>query len=335
LDILGVLIDAGGEVAGVLLNAKPRLLGLLKSLKARGLVFEYRGGSAVTWTAHPFLREKFSTLLGCPQERVFDVVAKSLGSGLEKRPQQKPREAAILDRFEPLIEATLLAGREHEAFDLYWYGVGNFQNLGWRLGEYQRGYRILAQFPSVVRPELLIASLTLSDRAHVGNDLALFAYYLGRLGEAREIRQRAMSWYERLANPIRTSIVHQNLVDIEISAGRLVRASDSARVALNSAAAARSRPDESHSLAVQGYLAHRRGDHRTATETTALARASRGSELTSVRGARYARCLCDRGDLSAAKDLCAVGIRSALASDSLSQPCTLLVSTRACRACRR
>ncbi len=39
LDLLGVLVDAGGEVAGVLLKAKPRLVALLRTLQERGLVF--------------------------------------------------------------------------------------------------------------------------------------------------------------------------------------------------------------------------------------------------------------------------------------------------------
>ena len=76
LELLGTLVDAGGEVAGLLVKAKPRLVKLLNSLKARGLVFEYRGDTSVTWTAHPFLRERFRGLLGCAPEKVFDVVAR-------------------------------------------------------------------------------------------------------------------------------------------------------------------------------------------------------------------------------------------------------------------
>ena len=81
LELLGTLIDAGGEVAGLLVKAKPRLVKLLNNLKARGLVFEYRGDTSVTWTAHPFLRERFRGLLGCPAEKVFDVVAQGARRG--------------------------------------------------------------------------------------------------------------------------------------------------------------------------------------------------------------------------------------------------------------
>jgi hypothetical protein len=125
IDLLGVLVDAGGEVAGLLLQAKPRLVALLGSLRARGLVFQYQSGEAVTWTAHPFLRERFRELLGCPAERVFDVVAQALGARLEKSPDTKPSDSATLDRYERLIEATRLAGREQEAFELYRDGLDN------------------------------------------------------------------------------------------------------------------------------------------------------------------------------------------------------------------
>jgi hypothetical protein len=111
---------AGGEEAGLLLNAKSRLVALLGSLRARGLVFQYRSGDTVIWTAHPFLRERFRELLGCPAERVFDAVVEALGAGLEKRPDVKPTDSTTLDRYERLIEATRLAGREQEAFDLFW-----------------------------------------------------------------------------------------------------------------------------------------------------------------------------------------------------------------------
>ena len=147
LDVLGTLVDAGGQVAGVLVNAKPALTRLLARLLDRGLVFRYAAtDGTLTWTAHPFVRERFAGLLGCPAEAVFDAVATRLGQGLERRPDKKPEDTAMLDRYEQLIEATRLAGRAQEAFDLYWYGLGRLQHLGKKLGEYARGYRILRGF---------------------------------------------------------------------------------------------------------------------------------------------------------------------------------------------
>src|SRR5437899_946940 len=73
-------------------------------------------------------------------------VAEWLGQGLERRPDNKPEGTAMLDRYEQMIEATLLAGREREAFDLYWHAMGNGRHLAYKLGEYARAYRILRGF---------------------------------------------------------------------------------------------------------------------------------------------------------------------------------------------
>jgi hypothetical protein len=96
LELLGTLVEAGGKVAGLLINARPRLLGLLNSLEVRGLVFRYASPETATWTAHPFLRDRFRLLLGCQSEQVFAVVADALGAGLEKRPITYPSEPAEL-----------------------------------------------------------------------------------------------------------------------------------------------------------------------------------------------------------------------------------------------
>ena len=195
LDLLGVVIDAGGEVAGLLVNAKPRLVALLGSLRRRGLIFEYRSDAAVTWTAHPFLRERFRALLGCPAERVFDVVAEALGAGLERRPDTMPSEPAVLDRYERLIEATRLAGREQEAFESFLVRVGWLRSpRGW-LGEFDRGYRILAAFSAdrpARGPRRDDGSLDGGRSSPTTSPCSLAR--LGRLAEAWAIRRLDDNW---------------------------------------------------------------------------------------------------------------------------------------------
>jgi hypothetical protein len=185
--LLDVLVDAGGQVAGVLVHARSRLVKLLANLKARGLVFEYRSDKDVTWTAHPFLRDRFRTLLGCPAEHVFDAVARSLGADLEKRPANPPSDPAALDRYERLVEVMLLAGREKDALDLFWSGMGGPQYLMEQLGEYQRGYRILASFSPTGLPQDLGRTLPPSRRGQLATDVASFAFRLGRQKEVRKI----------------------------------------------------------------------------------------------------------------------------------------------------
>jgi tetratricopeptide (TPR) repeat protein len=313
LELLGTLVDAGGEVAGLLVKAKPRLVKLLTSLKARGLVFEYRSDASVTWTAHPFLRDRFRELLGIPAEKVFDVVALSLGTGLEKRPETKPSDPNVLDRYERLIEATRLAGREQEAFDLYWYGTGGCWHLGWILGEYQRGYRILAAFGTTGQPKDLGPKMVLRDRSQLANELALFAVQLGRLAEAWAIRQVDNGWSESLGDPQELSIRLQNSTQLAFAQGRLSESrafSDSALIEAKSAKDIRPL-HQKESLAFRAITAHALGDMLAARADFAAATDLEGGPLYSMRGSSHARHHLDLGDLAAARDLCDHGLEMA------------------------
>lgn len=305
LDLLGVLVDAGGEIAGLLLNAKPRLVILLNSLKARGLVFEYRSDTSVTWTAHPFLREKFRELLDCPPEKVFDVVVQSLGTGLEKRPETKPSDPSVLDRYERLIEATRLAGREEEAFELYWRnGLGGYGHFGWVLGEYQRGYRILAAFSATGLPEDLAPTMELRNRSLLANDLALYALCLGRLAEAWAIRQVDNDWAKSLSEPKEVSIRLINLSELAFARGCLAESRSLADAALAEAEAASDRELRGDSFEDRAVASHAIGNIRAARNDFASAAELKEGPSISLGAALYARHYLDLGDFAAARALC-------------------------------
>lgn len=310
VDLLKVLVDAGGEVAGLLLNAKPRLVALLGSLRTRGLIFQYRSDAAVTWTAHPFLRERFRDLLGCPAERVFDVVAQNLGAGLEKRPLTLPSDPGTLDRYEALIEATRLAGREQEAFDLFWDGLGNYRYLSFALGEYERGYRILAAFSATGRPENLGETMALRERSLLANELGLFAKKLGRLVEAWAIRRLDDGWKKSLGEPHQATIGLQNSSIVAFTLGYLVEAWRLAADALDQEAGADDsqkgdalayRAPAAHAL---GYVAEARADFGAVIELE-------GEALASIWGFQHARHLLDLGDLADARALADLGLEAA------------------------
>jgi tetratricopeptide (TPR) repeat protein len=309
LELLAILVDAGGEVAGLLVNAKPRLVRLLSSLKARGLVFEYHTDTSVTWTAHPFLREKFRDLLDCPPERVFDVVAQSLGTGLEERPETMPSDPSVLDRYERLIEATRLAGREQAAFDLYWHGIGGYQNLGRALGEYQRGYRILAAFSATGRPEDLGSTLMLRQRSLLINALALFANCLGRLGEVWAIRQVDNVWKKSLGDFSEMSLGLQNSSWEAFQRGRLLESRGLADAALT--AAGQSPHYMIISLAFRAFAAHALGDIPTARADFAAATELKRRPLVSLEGSQHARHHLDLADFASARILCDGGFKHA------------------------
>ena len=260
VELLGTLVDAGGEVAGALVSAGPRLLALLNSLKARGLVFAYRTDTDVTWTAHPFLRETFRDLLGCPVEQVFQVVAASLGAGLKWRPDSKATEPHVLDRHERLIEATRLAGREQEAFDLFQSGFGSYEHLTGTVGDFERGYRILAAFSPTGRPDDFGATMTLRARSQLINTLSLFAHHLGRLAEARAIRRLDDTWKKSLAEPLETSAGLVNSSYIAFHMGCLDEARRLAADALAEANAANAEFARASSLAFRAGALHALGD---------------------------------------------------------------------------
>lgn len=308
LELLGTLIDAGGEVAGLLVRARPRLVKLLTSLKARGLVFEYRSDASVTWTAHPFLRERFRELLGIPAEQVFDIVARSLGTGLEKRPETKPSDPSVLDRYELLIEATRLAGREQEAFDLFWNGMGNHRHLGWVLGEYQRGYRILAAFSATGRPDDLGSTMMTHERSLLASDLLLFAEGLGRLDEAWVISQMVEELVATTDHHLNRSRVFQNSSHLAYSRGHPVESRTLAETALTEAAAAKSQEQERLSYAFRAMAAHAVGDIAAARADFKASTGPSREPLLSVWGSDNARHLLDLGDTDAAQELCNLGI---------------------------
>ena len=311
LELLGVLIDAGGEVAGLLVTAKPRILALLGILRARGLVFQYSSGATVTWTAHPFLRERFRDLLGCPHERVFEVVAQSLGAGLEKRPDTKPSEPDVLDRYERLIEATRLAGREQEAFDLYWYGLGGYSHLGKVLVEYERGYRILAAFSATGRPEDLGSTIVPRRRSLLASAFALLALRLGRLADALAIRRVDDIWQRSRGEFSHVSIGLQNSSELALNLGRLKEALILASESVGQAEVANDKEEKMGSLAVRAYGAHAFGDIAAARVDFTAATGLEGATLSSFWGALYARHLVDLGDVAAARALTDHGLTTA------------------------
>jgi hypothetical protein len=222
---------------------------------------------------------------------------------LEKSPATKPSEPAVLDRYERLIEATRLAGREQEAFDLYWYGLGSHRQLAKVLGECERGYRILAAFSTTGRPEDLGPTMAPRERSLLANALALFALQLGRLEEARAIRRLHDEWTKSLGEPKQTSVGLQNSSEVASCLGRLTEARVLAAEALDQAVAAKDDAQKINSLAYRANAAHALGDVAAARAGFAAATELEGGPLISLRGSQHARHHLDLGDAAAARAL--------------------------------
>ncbi len=315
LEVLGVLVDAGGAVAGVLLNSTHALPKLLRRLVDRGLVFRYSAtDGTLTWTAHPFVRERFAGLLGCAASEVFEAVAQKLGQGLEQRPEKHPEDKALLDRYEQLIEVMQLAGREQEALDLYWDGLGGHAHVAGRLGEYARGHRILRAFLPSNGDALPISSRVRErDQAAGLSDLALFAEALGRLGEAAALQSEVDRRVQGLDDPKQWSIVQQNTSSLALLLGRLRWAEAASEQAKRQAHAARNQREHRDSLVLRAFARHRRGAIRDAQIDFATAASLEDNHTPySGRGQRYARHHLDLGNTNRSRAIVKAGLALAL-----------------------
>ena len=91
IEFLGWIAQAGRRVAGAILGqSDAQLASQLERLKQMGLVFRYETGAEVVYSAHPFLRDFFQTLLGTKAENVHESVRAKLAPSLEERPGRGP-----------------------------------------------------------------------------------------------------------------------------------------------------------------------------------------------------------------------------------------------------
>jgi tetratricopeptide (TPR) repeat protein len=302
VELLGWIVQSGGEVAGALIGLADRqLVQHLERLKARGLVFRYEVNGQFVYSAHPFLREFFRNLLGTKPESVHESVRAKLAPSLETRPTTKPSDPAVLDLYELLIEETLLAGRVEEAFDLYWYGLGGFRNLGWVLGESVRGLRIVGCFFPQEDFSRIETDLSWFGQFRLASSLGYFALNLGDVRRAG----RAFAHFRRLAadasDRTQESIAAGCLAQVEFRVGRFRKVLEYRESAL---LLARKAKDEDEAAGCFFYRAVSRfalGDIRAALAGFRRATELNDAPLHSLGGVYEAECRLLRGNRSKAR----------------------------------
>lgn len=219
--LLAWIAQSSRKAAGALKGLDGReLVRLLTRLRALGLVFRYETDGQIVYSAHPFLRDFFRKLLGTKPGPVHESVRSRLAPSLEARPSKKPRDPAILDQYELLVEQTLLAGRVQEAFDLYWFGLGG-EHLGKVLGDHARGMRILERFVPGDDFSGIEPHLSRHAQAQLLNDLGLFAKNLGDLVRARAALAHCILLDATDADQGNEADIARNLAEVEILAGRV------------------------------------------------------------------------------------------------------------------
>jgi tetratricopeptide (TPR) repeat protein len=191
--MIGYLVVAGGRIAGMLIDHDAaRLAQLAERLVRRGLVFSYERGPRRVYTAHPFLRDYFRTLLGVDSETLHEAVRAKLVPSLELSPSQPPSDRALLDRYEELIEHTVLAGQMDEASGIYMTATGTYRHLGRILGDYSRGSRMLALFDTASNIAGYGPELSNRRRSYMLTERGLFAGRLGELSLAAQCFDEAL-----------------------------------------------------------------------------------------------------------------------------------------------
>jgi tetratricopeptide (TPR) repeat protein len=301
VELLGWIVQAGGEVAGVLVGLSDhQLVKHLERLKALGLVFRYETDRKAVYSAHPFLREFFRNLLGTKPEAIHESVRAKLAPSLEARPETKPSDPAILDQYELLIEQTLLASRVQEAFDLYRDGLGGYQNLSKILGENTRGLRVLERFVPMDDFSLAEPHLSARARSRLVNALGLFAKNLGDLARARLALAHSNSLDASVSDRANEANGTINLADLELNAGHFPRAFAHSESSISLAVEAKDDTGIKYSLCFRATAHFALGDVTAAAADFQHATELEGEPLYSLRGTREAGCKLLRGDRSGA-----------------------------------
>jgi tetratricopeptide (TPR) repeat protein len=219
IEILGWIVQSGGQVAGALIGLSDQKLVMhLERLKKLGLVFGSGKGGELVYSAHPFLRDFFRNLLAAPPEAVHESVRARLAPSLEARPSEPSKDPDVLDRYELLIEESLLAGKVQEAFELYWYGLGNHEHFK-KVGESSRGLRILECFAPLDGLSSAATRLPQNDRAVMACDFGLCAKTSGYLPQARKAFYHSLEIYRQASDALNQAVVNVNLAEVELYAG--------------------------------------------------------------------------------------------------------------------
>jgi tetratricopeptide (TPR) repeat protein len=183
----------------------------------------------------------------------------------------------------------------HEAFDLYWHGLGGYKSVGRVLGENPRGLRILERFIPRGDFTLIDELLPMRARGTLVNDVGLYAMQLGDLATAR-----GAFAYNRTNSSERTdeSITYQNLAAVELNAGFLLKAIVYAETAVSITADAQNNSVAKIALTYRAKSGFALG--KTASSATDFQRATEleGQALYALRGIDEAECKFLCGDHS-------------------------------------
>jgi tetratricopeptide (TPR) repeat protein len=255
----------------------------MRIIEATRIKTRQTGQTRTLYNIHPAVRDGFMQGIG---RDVATVSHEAIRTGLEvslgTAPGENPSDPATLDLLEEIVYHAMACGQVQEAFDIYWYKIGNYKNLGWRLGDYERGERICRQFGGGQSPEAVAAvwqapqptaaeplpCLALSEawQAVFINEWALYLKNLGRLDAAARCYEAATEMAIQQKNWQNASTGSQNLSEVGLGLGQLKLAQATAAEALGLAEQANDAKGRQTSYAYQGSAQGLRGAVGTALE---------------------------------------------------------------------
>lgn len=194
---------------------------------------------------------------------------------LGKQPGQSlPTDAGVLDVLEEIVHHTLASGSVDEAWDIYWYRMGNFTHVGMKLAEFERGERVCRNFFGDVSPLAAVTELETQLESGVlernracellGNRLCEWATYLVRLGWLREaitLTKFSIRLAKHCGREDNAAVSSINLAEFNLSSGRTVQARRYANSVIGSTVSS-DRPDtqcnawmwSAYSKATRGHI---------------------------------------------------------------------------------
>ncbi len=206
------------------------------------------------YTVHPAVRDGFLKKLDSETARLgHDAAREGLEASLGGQPGDNPSDPATLDLLEEIVYHTLAAGHPQEAFDIYWFRIGSYENLGWRLGAYERGERICRAFAAGQSPQAaqLPTELSENDRGVFINEWALYLGNLGQLLSAARCYELNIAYRIQQESWPNASMSSYLLAEVWLQTGRLTSGLCAAKEAVRLAEIA----DAAHPL--RGAFSHR------------------------------------------------------------------------------
>jgi tetratricopeptide (TPR) repeat protein len=186
-----------------------------------------------TYTAHPAIRDGFLQGLEDTNSLVsHEAVREGLEVLLGSRPgEEVPSEPRRLDLLEEIVYQTISTGKLDDAWSIYLDRLGGYANLGWRLGNYERGERICREFARRQRPNSANAPDNLSQKSHsvLFNEWGLYLCDLGRLTDAEFCYKKGA---EVEKTSVGRSICLLNLAEVRLLRGAFRHSVEAARLAV-------------------------------------------------------------------------------------------------------